>query len=125
MHPDGRCQEGHGQSIRQTKPPDLSRYVKQTVFRPFGVEGQERLVKSSVLVVGIGGLGSWVAELLVRAGVGRIRLDSDGRGIRFVTLSHNTIRGAAGQSILNAEVAAIRGLLPVGLTSVEDNLKMR
>jgi len=79
MHPDDRRQDRHGPSIRQPKPPDLSRYVKQTVFRPFGVEGQERLVKSSVLVVGIGGLGSWVAELLVRAGVGRIRLVDDDR----------------------------------------------
>ncbi len=57
--------------------PDLSRYAKQTVFKPFGVEGQKALLKSSVLVVGIGGLGSWAAELLVRAGVGRIRLVDD------------------------------------------------
>jgi len=31
--------------------------------------------------------------------------------IRFVVLSHNTVRGAAGGAILNAELLAARGLL--------------
>ena len=43
--------------------------------------------------------------------VGRIRLDADGRGLRFVALGSNTVRGAAGASILNAELARARGLL--------------
>lgn len=43
--------------------------------------------------------------------VGRVRLDEDGRGLRFVVLGHNTVRGAAGQSVLNAEFALVRGLL--------------
>ena len=41
--------------------------------------------------------------------VGRIRVRRD--YLRFVTLSHNTIRGAAGGSVLNAEIALSRGLL--------------
>jgi adenylyltransferase/sulfurtransferase len=57
--------------------PDLSRYAKQTSLKGFGVEGQWSLLKGSVLVVGVGGLGSWVSELLARAGVGRIRLVDD------------------------------------------------
>jgi len=37
--------------------------------------------------------------------VGRIRADkSNPRGIKFLTLGHNTIRGAAGATILNAEL---------------------
>jgi len=43
--------------------------------------------------------------------VGRIRPCPLG-GIRFVALSHNTIRGAAGGSILLAELAVARGLVP-------------
>ena len=43
--------------------------------------------------------------------VGRIRVGPDGRGVRFVLLGHNTVRGAAGQCILNAEFARARGLL--------------
>lgn len=41
--------------------------------------------------------------------VGRIR--KNGNYLRFVTLSHNTIRGAAGASVLNAEIAHSKGLL--------------
>jgi aspartate-semialdehyde dehydrogenase len=43
--------------------------------------------------------------------VGRLRLDGDGRGLRFLVLGHNTVRGAAGQSLLNAEFALVRGVL--------------
>ncbi|KAJ9201771.1 hypothetical protein DTO021D3_7778 [Paecilomyces variotii] len=42
--------------------------------------------------------------------VGRVRSGNGGYfDIRFVCLSHNTVIGAAGSSILNAEIAAIRG----------------
>ena len=34
-------------------------------------------------------------------------------GIKFVVLGHNTIRGAAGASILNAELLKVEGLLPI------------
>jgi adenylyltransferase/sulfurtransferase len=59
------------------KNQDLSRYARQITFKPFGKEGQRRLANSSALIVGVGGLGSWAAELLVRAGIGRIRLVDD------------------------------------------------
>ncbi|KAF3091103.1 hypothetical protein TWF569_011374 [Orbilia oligospora] len=42
--------------------------------------------------------------------VGRVRPDNV-FDIKFVALSHNTVLGAAGSSILNAEVAVIKGLL--------------
>ncbi|MBN2020103.1 MAG: HesA/MoeB/ThiF family protein [Sedimentisphaerales bacterium] len=56
---------------------DLSRYARQIAFKPFGPEGQKRLADSSVLIIGVGGLGSRVAEILVRAGIGRLRLVDD------------------------------------------------
>jgi aspartate-semialdehyde dehydrogenase len=34
-------------------------------------------------------------------------------GTKFVVLGHNTIRGAAGASILNAELFKVEGRLPV------------
>lgn len=43
--------------------------------------------------------------------VGRVRGDASGR-IRLTALGHNTVRGAAGGSILNAEVMGRMGLLP-------------
>jgi aspartate-semialdehyde dehydrogenase len=42
--------------------------------------------------------------------VGRIQQD-EALGIRYVVLTHNTIRGAAGASILNAELLAAEGCL--------------
>lgn len=43
--------------------------------------------------------------------VGRLR-ECPILGYKFVTMAHNTIRGAAGCSILNAELLAIRGYIP-------------
>ncbi len=49
------------------------------------------------------------------ATVGRVQpclaMSSDGRGVKFVVLSHNTVRGAAGCAILNAELLHAKGRL--------------
>jgi bacteriocin biosynthesis cyclodehydratase domain-containing protein len=50
------------------------RYSRQILFAEIGEEGQERLRASSVAVVGCGALGTAAANLLVRAGVGRLRI---------------------------------------------------
>jgi molybdopterin-synthase adenylyltransferase len=55
-------------------PPEKDRYSRQILFPPIGAEGQARLLAASVCVVGCGALGSFQAESLVRAGVGRLRL---------------------------------------------------
>lgn len=52
----------------------LLRYSRQILLPGFGIEGQERLRAASVLVVGLGGLGSPVAMYLAAAGVGRLVL---------------------------------------------------
>ncbi len=48
------------------------RYSRHLMLSEVGSEGQERLLKSSVLVIGAGGLGSPVALYLAAAGVGTI-----------------------------------------------------
>ena len=50
------------------------RYSRQILFADIGEEGQERLRASSAVVVGCGALGTAAANLLVRAGVGRLRI---------------------------------------------------
>jgi adenylyltransferase/sulfurtransferase len=50
------------------------RYARQVRFSPFGKEGQERLSRGFAVVVGMGALGCVIANHLVRAGIGRIRL---------------------------------------------------
>jgi tRNA A37 threonylcarbamoyladenosine dehydratase len=42
--------------------------------RLYGVVGAANIAKAHVLIVGIGGVGSWVAESLARSGVGEISL---------------------------------------------------
>lgn len=55
----------------------FERYRRQIDFAPFGIEGQRRLTNSRALIVGAGGLGSWFAEILVRCGIGFLRICDD------------------------------------------------
>ncbi len=50
----------------------LSRYSRQIVLPEIGGEGQKRLLNSSVLVVGAGGLGTPILQYLCGAGVGQL-----------------------------------------------------
>ncbi|HEY8341471.1 MAG TPA: ThiF family adenylyltransferase [Calditerricola sp.] len=50
------------------------RYSRQILFAPIGREGQERLARSRVAIVGMGALGTVLANHMVRAGVGYVRL---------------------------------------------------
>jgi molybdopterin-synthase adenylyltransferase len=52
----------------------LLRYSRQIMLPAFGYEGQERLLASRVLVLGLGGLGSPVTMYLAAAGVGTLVL---------------------------------------------------
>lgn len=56
---------------------DFTRYSRQMFFEPLGLSGQRAMASGRVLVVGLGGLGSWTAELLARAGIGSLRLVDD------------------------------------------------
>jgi molybdopterin/thiamine biosynthesis adenylyltransferase len=54
--------------------PQLDRYRRQVRYAPLGEAGQQRLLASRVLICGCGALGSVVADTLVRAGVGFLRI---------------------------------------------------
>jgi molybdopterin/thiamine biosynthesis adenylyltransferase len=65
-------------------PETIERYSRQILFAGIGEQGQQKLLDSSAVVVGCGALGSAAAGLLVRAGVGRVRvIDRD-----FVEMSN-------------------------------------
>jgi adenylyltransferase/sulfurtransferase len=53
---------------------DRERYSRQILFSGLGEAGQERLLGSQAAIVGCGALGSFQADALVRAGVGRLRI---------------------------------------------------
>jgi molybdopterin-synthase adenylyltransferase len=55
-------------------PKAYERYSRQILFREIGETGQARLLESSAVMVGCGALGTALANLLVRAGVGKLRI---------------------------------------------------
>lgn len=57
---------------------DLIRYSRQTLFKPIGENGQRRLLNKKAVIVGMGALGTVIANHLVRSGVGYVRfIDRD------------------------------------------------
>jgi len=55
-------------------PKLYERYSRQILFTEIGEAGQRRLLESSAVVVGCGALGTALANLLVRAGLGKLRI---------------------------------------------------
>lgn len=53
---------------------EREKYSRQILFAGIGESGQENLLRASAVIVGCGALGTVVANLLVRAGVGRLRI---------------------------------------------------
>ena len=56
------------------RPEQFERYRRHLSLPEFGLAGQQRLLASSVLLIGAGGLGCPLAQYLAAAGVGRIGL---------------------------------------------------
>jgi len=50
----------------------IDRYSRQIILKKIGTQGQKKLLKSSVLIVGAGGLGSPIAIYLTALGLGKI-----------------------------------------------------
>ncbi len=44
------------------------------IVRVYGIKGMVKIRQSKILVIGIGGVGSWVAEALARTGIGHMTL---------------------------------------------------
>ncbi|MGE3468009.1 MAG: ThiF family adenylyltransferase [Pyrinomonadaceae bacterium] len=66
------------------------RYSRQILFPEIGREGQEKLLGSRVLIVGCGALGASHAEMLARAGVGKLRI-VDRDFVEFTNLQRQTL----------------------------------
>ena len=60
------------------KKDEIEKYSRQIILKDIGVLGQKEIIKSKVLIIGMGGLGCPVAEFLTRAGIGTLGIvDSD------------------------------------------------
>ena len=56
----------------------MERYFRQTMLPDFGEDGQKKMAEASVLVVGVGGLGTAICTYLTAAGIGSLRMiDAD------------------------------------------------
>lgn len=58
-------------------PTQLDRYSRHIIMDEIGPEGQAKLLDSSVLVIGAGGLGSPIIQYLAAAGIGTVGIADD------------------------------------------------
>ena len=74
--------------------PQLLRYNRQIVLPEIGIEGQQRLLESHVLLIGLGGLGSPLAMYLATCGVGRLVLADPDR-VELANLQRQILYGTS------------------------------
>lgn len=86
----------------------LLRYSRHILLPEIGVEGQEKFLASSALVIGAGGLGSPAAMYLAAAGVGTITL-ADGDAVDLTNLQRQILHST--QSIGKPKAASGREAL--------------
>lgn len=84
-----------------------ARHHRQRILAEVGEAGQERLDRSSVAIIGLGGLGSPVALYLAAAGVGRLGLIDDQR-VELSNLNRQILYEDCDVGRLKVEAAAGR-----------------
>ena len=87
------------------------RYVRNIDIVGMGVAGQERLLASSVLVIGAGGLGSAALPYLAAAGVGRIAL-VDGDHVELKNMQRQVLHTELGRNKAESGAERLRALNP-------------
>ncbi len=85
------------------------RYARQALLAPVGHDGQRRISRTRVLLVGCGALGSGVADLLVRAGIGHLTI-ADRDYVELTNLQRQSLFDEADveNHLPKAEAAAAR-----------------
>lgn len=115
---------------------NLNRYSRQTVFQPIGADGQQNLLDSKVAVIGLGALGTVIANNLCRSGVGFLRL-IDRDYVELSNLQRQTLydeqdaleqmpKAAAAYhhlSKVNSEITLVPVVTDVNSSNIEDLIK--
>lgn len=90
--------------------------------RLYGAQGAQRVFDAHVVVVGIGGVGSWAAEALARSGVGRLTLiDLDHIAESNTNRQIHALDGTYGQAKVEAMRARIAAIQPDCRVAVIDD----
>ena len=83
------------------------------IQRLYGVDGQARLARAHVCVVGVGGVGSWAVEALARTGIGRLTLvDLDDVCISNVNRQLHAVTGEFGRPKVDVMADRVRLIQP-------------
>jgi len=90
--------------------------------RLYGVEGATQVAQAHVMVVGIGGVGSWVAESLARSGVGELTLvDMDHIAESNINRQIHALESSVGQAKVMAMKDRIAQINPECRVHVVDD----
>ncbi len=91
----------------------LLRYSRQIMLPSMDIEGQQRLLDSHALIIGLGGLGSPVAMYLAAAGVGRLTL-ADFDTVELTNLQRQIVHGTddIGRAKVESAAETLRALNP-------------
>ncbi|WP_298018553.1 tRNA threonylcarbamoyladenosine dehydratase [uncultured Dysosmobacter sp.] len=82
----------------------------------WGREGQRRLAASHVILFGLGGVGSYTAECLARAGIGELTLvDSDSVSVTNINRQLEALHSTVGLPKAEAAAARIRDINPAAV----------
>jgi tRNA A37 threonylcarbamoyladenosine dehydratase len=100
----------------QEKPGSVSAAMDRRfdrMGRLVGDDGMQRLTRSHVMVVGVGGVGSWAAESLVRSGVGTLTLvDFDDVCITNFNRQVHAVEGRVGEPKAGVMAERMRQINP-------------
>src|SRR5436309_7370122 len=86
---------------------ERERYARHLILPDVGEEGQRKLKRGSVLIIGAGGLGSPVSIYLAAAGVGRIGL-ADFDNVDVTNLHRQILYGASSVGFSKLDAARNR-----------------
>lgn len=86
-------------------PAEQARYSRHLMLPEIGAAGQVKLKESSILLIGVGGLGSPLAMYLAAAGIGRIGLVDPDR-VDLSNLQRQIIHSTNSEGILKVDSAA-------------------
>lgn len=97
---------------------ELQRYSRHILLQEVGVEGQERIRRGRVLIIGVGGLGSPVSLYLAAAGVGTIGI-ADGDTVELSNLQRQVIHFTpdVGRSKVDSAGEKLRKIPPMSTST--------